>query len=72
MAFKISDRPSRRDVATETFTRTVHHVSVDLVAVLAGFDPTDDVVLVIETPSGRPKRVSIAGGFLVSPMPEAY
>lgn len=58
-----------RDVRATTMTRTIHYVDVDLVAVLAEFDPADEVVLVIGTPSGRGKRVKIHGGDLVSPMP---
>lgn len=69
MSFRISNGQTKHQVHAETFTRTVHHISVDLAAVLSGFDPTDEVVLVIETPSGRPKRVTMSGQFLVSPNP---
>lgn len=51
-------------VSTETFSVTVHHVQVDLAALLGQFDLSDEVVLVISTPSGRPKKVTIGGNFL--------
>lgn len=60
-------RQTRDTVSTETFTYTTHVVEVDLAGVLAGFDPTDRVVLAIRTPSGRNKRVTLGGGFLVAP-----
>jgi hypothetical protein len=60
-------RNARDTVAATTFTVTTHHVQVDLAGLLGQFDVTDQVVLVIETPSGRPKRVALQGGFLVPP-----
>lgn len=60
-------KPARREVSAETFTRTQHIVSVDLADLLGQFDPTDEVILAIETPSGRAKRVTIGGNFLVAP-----
>jgi len=60
----ISTTPRRDKVSAETFTITTHHVQVDLAALLAQFDVTDQVVLLIQTPSGRSKRVALNGSFL--------
>jgi hypothetical protein len=57
-------REDRHDVLATTFTRTVHTVHVDLRDLLSQYDPTDEVVLMIETPSGRAKRVHVGGNFL--------
>lgn len=65
-------RTNRDKANVESFSVTVHNVHVDLTSILAQFDPTDQVVLVIGTPSGRPKRVTLTGNFLVSPMPTDY
>lgn len=59
--------PKRASVDTTTFTRTQHIVDVDLRGVLAGFDPTDEVILNISTPSGRAKAVRVPAAFLVEP-----
>lgn len=65
-------KPARREVSAETFTRTTHIVSVDLADLLGQFDVTDEVVLMIETPSGRAKRVAIGGNFLVAPRNDSW
>lgn len=59
--------PRPNSVSIETFTYTTHVVEVDLADLLGTFDPTDRVVLNVRTPSGRDKRVTIGGGFLVAP-----
>ena len=56
-------------ISASTHTHTKHMIVVDLVHVLANIDPADEVVVSIQTPSGRPKRVAIGGGLLVSPPP---
>jgi hypothetical protein len=59
---------SRTDkVAASTTTYTTHVVHVDLAVLLAGYDLTDNVVLMISTPSGRDKRVVLPSNFLVAP-----
>lgn len=62
----ISTRAKRDTVSTETFTITTHHVEVNLEELLAQFDVTDQVVLLVRTPSGRSKRVAIGGNFLAA------
>jgi len=57
---------SKRTTAdVSTITVTTHVLHVDLAAQLRGIDPLDSVVLMIQTPSGREKRVAIGGNFLV-------
>lgn len=59
---------SKRDtVSAETFTRTIHMVDVNLADLLSQFGIEDEVVLVIQTPSGRAKRVALSANFLVAP-----
>jgi len=56
---------SRTDkVAASATTYTTHVVHVDLAALLGQYDLTDNVVLMISTPSGRDKRVALGGNFL--------
>ena len=67
-----SKRPSlsgtRRDTVTvDTRSVTTHVVHVDLAALLGQYDVTDNVVLMINTPSGRDKRVALGGNFLLAP-----
>ena len=63
----IQHKPRRTTVSAETFTYTTHNLEIDLADLLGAFDPTDRVVLSIRTPSGRDKRISLGGGFLVAP-----
>jgi len=64
----VSLKKSRRDTASvETISVTTHVVHVDLADLLRGYDVTDNVVLMVATPSGRDKRVAIGGNFLVAP-----
>lgn len=68
MASKISSNGTRRDtVGTQTFTRTIHVVHVDVADLLGQFDLTDEVVVMLGTPSGRDQRVAIRGNLLVPP-----
>ena len=60
------------ELRATTRTHTTHHVEVDLVSVLAQFDPTDEVFLVLLNPSGRDKRIRLDASLFVSPMPEHY
>jgi len=60
-------KTKRDTVSASTTTVTTHVVHVDLADLLAGYDITDNVVLMIATPSCRDKRVSLPGGFLVAP-----
>lgn len=61
----ISKLSSRTDkVSASTTTYTTHVVHVDLAALLGQYDLTDNVVLMIGTPSGRDKRVALGGNFL--------
>jgi hypothetical protein len=56
---------TRRDTASvSTTTRTTHYVSVDLSDLLAQFDVTDEVVLMVATPSGRDQRVAVRRNLL--------
>lgn len=64
---------TRRDtVSASTYTRTIHMVDVDLADLLGAFDVTDEVILMVQTPSGRAKRVAIGGNFLVTPVQEGW
>ena len=65
MASKING-PRRDTVSAQTFTRTTHYVHVDLADLLGAFDPTDEVVLTIATPSGREQRVKVRPNLLVA------
>jgi hypothetical protein len=56
--------PRRDTVSAQTFTRTTHYVHVDLADLLGAFDPTDEVVLMVGTPSGRDQRVSVRNNLL--------
>jgi hypothetical protein len=59
---------SKRDnVSASTTIVTTVVVHVDLAALLAAYDVTDNVVLMLATPSGRDKRVVLGGNFLVPP-----
>ncbi len=63
MATKLNG--TRRDtVGTQTFTRTIHVVHIDAADLLAGFDVTDEVVLMVSTPSGREQRVQVRANLL--------
>jgi hypothetical protein len=56
----------RDTVSVETLTHTVHTIHVDLRELLGTIDVTDGTVqLVVETPSGRAKRVQIPNHLLV-------
>jgi hypothetical protein len=57
----------RQTVSAQTFTRTIHMVDVDLTDLLSGFGIEDEVVLMVQTPSGRAKRVAIPANLLVAP-----
>ena len=58
-------KDTRRDtVAATATTFTTHVVHVDLATLLGAYDLTDNVVLMVATPSGRDKRVAIGGNFL--------
>lgn len=63
----VQHKARRETVSAETFTYTTHVVEVDLVGMLQRFDVTDRVVLSLRTPSGRDKRVTLNGSFLVEP-----
>jgi hypothetical protein len=69
MASKLhsASRTKRDTAAVETITVTTHVVHVDLSVLLRGYDITDNVVLMLATPSGRDKRVALGGNFLVEP-----
>jgi len=68
----VSLHKSRATTANvQTVTVTTHVLHVDLAAQLAGIDLMDNVVLMINTPSGRSKRVALGGGFLVEPHHDA-
>jgi len=68
MNSKRSLNGSRRDtVSVDTVSVTTHVVHVDLASLLGAYDVTDNVVLMVATPSGRDKRVAIGGNFLVEP-----
>lgn len=56
-------------VPVEATTYTTHVVDVDLASLLAGLGIgfSDTVVLAIQTPSGRAKRVTLNPSFLVEP-----
>lgn len=58
------DRTRRDNVSAQTVTRTIHVVHLDAADLLAQFDVTDEVVLMISTPSGRDKRLALGGNFL--------
>ena len=59
---------TKRDtVSTETVSITTHVVHVNLADLLRGYDVTDNVVLMVATPSGRDKRITLGGNFLVPP-----
>jgi hypothetical protein len=62
-------RPTTASV--QAVTVTTHVIHVDLAAQLSGIDFMDSVVLMINTPSGRDKRVALGGGFLVEPHHDA-
>lgn len=57
----------RGSVSAEAMTYTTHVVQVDLADLLGQYDVTDQVVVMITTPSGRSKRVTLAANFLVAP-----
>lgn len=62
----------KRDTASvETITVTTHVLHVDLADLLRGYDLSDNVVLMLATPSGRDKRVALGGNFLVEPHHDA-
>jgi hypothetical protein len=69
MATKLrSTNGTRHDtVAVDTISVTTHVVHVNLADLLGKYDVTDNVVLMVATPSGRDKRVAVNGGFLVPP-----
>jgi hypothetical protein len=69
MTFRITDGTRKRDIVATTRTHTTHHVEVDLVSVLAEFDPTDEVFLIVRNPSGRDKRIRLDASLFVSPNP---
>lgn len=59
---------SRSDkVSVDTFTVTTHHVQVNLADLLAQYGLEDQVVLMIQTPSGRSKRVTLTPNFFIAP-----
>jgi hypothetical protein len=66
----IMQRPKHDTVPVETATFTTHVVHVELRDLLRQFDVTDQVVLMVATPSGRDKRITIGGNFLVPPVYE--
>lgn len=57
----------RRTADVSTITVTTHVLHVDLADLLRGYDVTNNVVLMLSTPSGRDKRVALGGNFLVEP-----
>ena len=59
---------ARHDTAAvETISITTHVVHIELRDLLRTYDVNDNVVLMVATPSGRDKRITIGGGFLVAP-----
>lgn len=64
MAIRTSDSGQAR---FQSFTVTTHNVHIDLADLLSRFDITDEVVLLIETPSGRAQKVRINPNLLVPP-----
>jgi hypothetical protein len=64
--------PRRDNVATQTYSRTIHVVHIDAADLLAGFDVTDEVVLMVSTPSGRDQRVAIRPNLLAPTRTEEY
>ena len=68
----VSLHKSRATTASvQAVTVTTHVIHVDLEPQLRGIDILDSVVLMINTPSGRPKRVALGGNFLVEPHHDA-
>ena len=68
MTSKLRSNGTRRDtVSVNTMSVTTHVVHVDLASLLGAYDVTDNVVLMVATPSGRDKRVALGGNFLVPP-----
>jgi len=60
---------ARHDTAAvETISITTHVVHIELRDLLRTYDVNDNVVLMVATPSGRDKRITIGGGFLVPPV----
>ena len=49
----------------QTYTVTTHHVEVALADLLSEFDVSDEVILLITTPSGRDQRVRVNRNLLV-------
>jgi prephenate dehydrogenase len=58
-------------VAVDTVSVTTHVVHVNLAELLGTYDVTDNVVLMVATPSGRDKRVALGGNFLVDTRADA-
>lgn len=56
--------PRRDNLATQTFTRTIHVVHIDAADLLGAFDVNDEVVLMVATPSGRDQRVAVRSNLL--------
>ena len=55
-------------VSAQATTYTTHVIHVDLSTMLGQYDPNDQVVVMIATPSGRDKRITLTGNFLVAPI----
>ena len=68
MASKLhnASRTTRDQVSATRMTFTTHVVDVDLALLLGDIDVADgQVIIAIQTPSGRSKRVTLAPSFLV-------
>lgn len=65
-------RTGRDTVSVQTTTRTTHYVSVDLADLLGQFDVTDEVVLMVGTPSGRDQRVAVRNNLLAPTRDEGW
>lgn len=59
----------RDKVSVDVIAHTTHVVNVDVAAVLAGLqiDFADTVVITLQTPSGRAKRVTLNPSWLIEP-----
>lgn len=64
MTIHNASRTRRDNASVTTHTHTTHHVIVDVAHLLRDIDPGDEVVVVLETPSGRSKRVAIPANLL--------
>lgn len=66
MTIHNASRTQRDTAKVMTTTFTTHVVDIDLAALLGNIDVADgQVILAIQTPSGRAKRITLGANFLV-------